>query len=103
MGDNSDVMKRIRRAPGVTYPVLTPNMKGLEAALEAGVTEVRRGALGEARVCVSALPYMRAGRVGRACAYARLGGAWLCSAIFVRVRVGLRAFFGCVSLPFDLI
>lgn len=40
MGDNSDVMARIDRRPGTVYPVLTPNMKGFEAALDAGVTEV---------------------------------------------------------------
>ena len=40
MGDNAEVMARIRRQPGVSYPVLTPNMKGFESALEAGATEV---------------------------------------------------------------
>lgn len=40
MGDSAEVMARIRRAPGVSYPVLTPNIKGFESALEAGATEV---------------------------------------------------------------
>ena len=40
MGDNSEVMARIVRLPGVDYPVLTPNLKGFEAALAAGVKEV---------------------------------------------------------------
>ncbi|WP_341364437.1 hydroxymethylglutaryl-CoA lyase [Thalassospira sp. SN3W] len=40
MADASDVMGRILRKPGVTYPVLAPNLKGLEAAIEAGATEV---------------------------------------------------------------
>lgn len=40
MADASDVMARILRKPGVTYPVLAPNLKGLEAAIEAGATEV---------------------------------------------------------------
>jgi len=35
MADNAQVMAGIRRAPGVRYSVLTPNMKGLEAALSA--------------------------------------------------------------------
>jgi hydroxymethylglutaryl-CoA lyase len=35
MADNAQVMAGIRRAPGVRYSVLTPNMKGLEAALAA--------------------------------------------------------------------
>jgi isopropylmalate/homocitrate/citramalate synthase len=33
-------MARIRRRPGVRYPVLAPNLKGFEAALAAGADEV---------------------------------------------------------------
>jgi hydroxymethylglutaryl-CoA lyase len=40
MADTAEVMVRIRRKPGVTYPVLVPNLKGLEAALAAKATEV---------------------------------------------------------------
>jgi hydroxymethylglutaryl-CoA lyase len=40
MADAADVMARIRRKPGVRYPVLTPNMKGFEAARAAGADEV---------------------------------------------------------------
>lgn len=40
MADTADVMARIRRKPGVSYPVLVPNLKGLEAAIAAGATEV---------------------------------------------------------------
>lgn len=40
MADAADVMARIRRKPGVRYPVLVPNLKGLEAALAAGADEV---------------------------------------------------------------
>jgi hydroxymethylglutaryl-CoA lyase len=40
MADNADVMAGIRRKPGVTYPVLVPNMKGLEAAIAAAAEEV---------------------------------------------------------------
>lgn len=40
MGDASDVMTGIERRDGVSYPVLTPNIKGLEAAIAAGATEV---------------------------------------------------------------
>ena len=35
MADNAQVMAGIQRQPGVRYSVLTPNMKGLEAALAA--------------------------------------------------------------------
>lgn len=40
MADAADVMAGITRKKGVTYAALTPNMKGLEAALAAGVDEV---------------------------------------------------------------
>ena len=40
MADNAQVMAAIRRKPGVRYPVLTPNIKGFEAALAAGADEV---------------------------------------------------------------
>ena len=40
MSDNAQVMASIRRKPGVRYPVLTPNLKGLEAALAAHCDEV---------------------------------------------------------------
>ena len=32
MADHTKVLERIRRKPGVSYPVLTPNLKGFEAA-----------------------------------------------------------------------
>jgi hydroxymethylglutaryl-CoA lyase len=40
MADNAQVMAAIRRKPGVRYPVLTPNIKGFEAAIAAGADEV---------------------------------------------------------------
>jgi len=40
MADHTEVLERIRRKPGVAYPVLTPNLKGFEAAKAAGATEV---------------------------------------------------------------
>ena len=40
MADHAAVMAAIRKKPGVSYPVLVPNMKGLEAALAAGVGEI---------------------------------------------------------------
>ncbi len=40
MADNSEVMARIARRPGVRYSALTPNMKGFEAARAAAVDEV---------------------------------------------------------------
>jgi len=40
MADHAEVLERIRRRPGVAYPVLTPNLKGYDAARAAGATEV---------------------------------------------------------------
>ena len=40
MADAAEVMAGISRAPGVAYTVLTPNMKGYEAAKTAGADEV---------------------------------------------------------------
>jgi len=40
MADNAEVMAGIRRAPGVRYSVLTPNLQGLQAALPAKPDEV---------------------------------------------------------------
>jgi hydroxymethylglutaryl-CoA lyase len=40
MADHTEVLERIRRRPGTSYPVLTPNLKGFEAARAAGVSEV---------------------------------------------------------------
>lgn len=39
MADNVAVMAGLRRKPGVVYPVLVPNMKGLEGAIAAGADE----------------------------------------------------------------
>jgi len=40
MADHTEVLERIRRKPGVDYPVLAPNLKGFDAARAAGATEV---------------------------------------------------------------
>jgi isopropylmalate/homocitrate/citramalate synthase len=40
MADTPDVLARIARCEGVSYPVLVPNLKGLEGALACGVEEV---------------------------------------------------------------
>jgi hydroxymethylglutaryl-CoA lyase len=40
MADNTAVLAGIRRKPGVRYPVLVPNRKGLDAAITAGCDEV---------------------------------------------------------------
>lgn len=40
MGDHTQVMKGINRKPGVSYSVLTPNLKGFESAMECNAGEV---------------------------------------------------------------
>ncbi len=40
MADHTEVLERIRRKAGVSYPVLTPNLKGFESARAAGAKEV---------------------------------------------------------------
>lgn len=40
MADAAEVMAGIHRRPGVRYPVLAPNLKGLESAIAAGADEV---------------------------------------------------------------
>jgi len=40
MADHAEVMLALPRREGVTYPVLVPNLRGFEAAVAAGATEV---------------------------------------------------------------
>ncbi len=40
MASSGDVFAGIEKRAGVSYPMLVPNMKGLEAAIEAGVEEI---------------------------------------------------------------
>ena len=40
MAHSGAVLKAIRRVPGVKYPVLVPNLRGLADAMQAGATEI---------------------------------------------------------------
>ena len=40
MADNAAVMQGIARRPAAVYPVLTPNLQGFDAAIQAGASEV---------------------------------------------------------------
>lgn len=40
MADHSDLCQRIVKKPGVTYPVLVPNLQGYEDAVAAGATDI---------------------------------------------------------------
>jgi len=41
MADTAELAKRMKKAPGVEYRVLVPNLKGLERAHEAGITKAK--------------------------------------------------------------
>ena len=40
MGDNAAVLQGIKKHPATVYPVLTPNLQGFDAAIQAGASEV---------------------------------------------------------------
>src|SRR3954454_23379238 len=40
LADAGEVLRGIGRAAGLRYPVLVPNARGMERALEAGVTDI---------------------------------------------------------------
>nr|XP_055028752.1 hydroxymethylglutaryl-CoA lyase, mitochondrial isoform X2 [Misgurnus anguillicaudatus] len=40
MADQDEVMRGLHKKPGVNYPVLTPNLKGFQAAMKSGAKEV---------------------------------------------------------------
>lgn len=40
MADNAAVLQGIKKYPATVYPVLTPNLQGFDAAIQAGATEV---------------------------------------------------------------
>ncbi|QYJ92618.1 hydroxymethylglutaryl-CoA lyase [Shewanella spartinae] len=40
MADSGDIFRQLSKRPGVVYSALTPNLKGLELALDAGADEV---------------------------------------------------------------
>ena len=40
MAQSGEVLKSLAQLPGVSYPALVPNLKGLDAAMECGATEI---------------------------------------------------------------
>jgi len=40
LADAEEVLRRVHRRPGVRYPVLVPNQRGLDRALDLGVTDI---------------------------------------------------------------
>ena len=40
MGDNREVFTKIQKKPNVAYPVLAPNIRGVDNAIAAGASEV---------------------------------------------------------------
>lgn len=41
MGDNAEVFAGIRKADGISYPVLTPNIKGFESAVSGEIKKLK--------------------------------------------------------------
>ena len=88
MADAAEVMAGIARAPGVTYAVLTPNLKGYAAARAAGADEVAIfGAASEtfSRKNINATIADSLERFGEVAAAARADG------------VALRGYVSCVT------
>lgn len=40
MANTAELYKRLRQLPGVSYPCLVPNVRGMETAIELGVKEI---------------------------------------------------------------
>lgn len=73
MADGGQVLANLGRAPGVKYAALTPNLRGLEAALEAGADEVQLvGARG-----LSFVPVVQPGSISHG--WYDIGNLVLCS------------------------
>lgn len=75
MADGGQVLANLGRAPGVKYAALTPNLRGLEAALEAGADEVQLvGTRG-----LPFVPLVQPGSIGH-------GGTAACAGLLVKER-----------------
>lgn len=93
LADAQDVMRRIRRRPGVVYTALVPNIRGLERALEVGTDEMNL-------VMSSSETHNRANlRMTRAQSLAELSSVLRAAGnAGVPCNVSLSTAFGC---PFD--
>lgn len=93
LADAQDVMRGIRRRPGVIYTALVPNVRGLERALEAGVQELNL-------VMSSSETHNRANlRMTREQSFAELSNILGVAATHgLPCNVSLSTAFGC---PFD--
>ncbi|VFR42129.1 Hydroxymethylglutaryl-CoA lyase [plant metagenome] len=93
LADAQDVMRGIRRRPGVIYTALVPNVRGLERALEVGVQELNL-------VMSSSETHNRANlRMTREQSFAELSNILGVAATYgLPCNVSLSTAFGC---PFD--
>jgi len=90
MADTAEVMAGICRQPGVSYPVLVPNLKGLQAAVDAGAEEIAVfGAASESfsRKNINCSIAASLDRFGEVCEAARKQG--------LRVRGYVSCVLGC--------
>src|SRR5260221_9590079 len=72
LADADELLKRLRRRPGVRYPVLVPNQRGLERALAAGADEIAVFVSASESYSQKNLRRGRDEAVGTACAVAKL-------------------------------
>lgn len=62
MADHTEVMQGINKLPGISYPVLTPNLKGFQAAVRAGKTSISNATSSFAAAPVTSPPFQ--GKLG---------------------------------------
>jgi len=87
--DAEEVMRGIRRRPGVTYAALVPNLRGAERALGVGVDEINLV------MSMSETHNLANLRMTREQSYAQLGELVRAVAGRVAVNVSLATSFGC--------
>ncbi|MGQ8632440.1 hydroxymethylglutaryl-CoA lyase [Agrobacterium sp. DKPNP3] len=93
MADSKEVFQSLKRLPGTSYPALVPNMKGFEAAAEAGAKEIA--------VFVSASEGFSQHNIGcsRAESLARLKDV---AAAAQRLDITMRGYVSCIAgCPYD--
>ena len=72
LADADELLKRLRRRPGVRYPVLVPNERGLERAIAAGADDIAVFVSASERYSQRNLRRGRAEALATACAVATL-------------------------------
>ncbi|HMF77603.1 MAG TPA: hydroxymethylglutaryl-CoA lyase [Bryobacteraceae bacterium] len=93
MADTAAVLRKLRRKPGISYTVLVPNLRGLEAAVACGVEEIAVFASASESFSQSNIQSSIPGSLQRLGAVARQAGE-----LKIRVRGYVSCVLGC---PFE--